>query len=760
MELLNYLLKVSACLALFFAFYLLFLRKLTFFKFNRFYLLSTLLLSIIIPSLQFTIEREVAQVSIIESPKAIQNQDLGGQAFQTSIQVGAAPLDVEYQPFDWYALLPYAYMAIVAGLLLLTFWRIYQLLKYTNRTAKKVNGLKIVEKTKGFTNCSFFNYVFVDQEKLTDAEFNVLLRHEEVHAKQLHSIDKIVMMVAKALLWFNPIIYLYDKALEQTHEYEADETTSTDFGANNYASLLLRLAVEKGQMPLVHNFVKSPIKARIKMLFNAKSKNMKKLIYLLVLPVGMLLIWSFTIDVVYALPQQNQEVVKQDTSKTTKRALNFAKFEAYRKSPEFLKRLKEAEAINGQTLKGVIGSDYKEDKSTLNNGKLFIVGDKTYILQAQQNMDKLQMLKANDDIEVKVATALISQNVNYLIISAQTIKKGDILVYAKPPLKKQPFLYEANRARFAQSKIKSIEKNASGIISKIVLNDKTFTIRLNLAAQKIRSTDFKIGDDVLVKFFGEKLTGDKTYSTDKMIVLYSQPKKYEIRNPSVYSRFYHEDGSQIVPEEMASTNPIGNSEKAMTAVQAPQTKLLYSSSLTADTKSNIFYIKKGKMEIGAITLEADDMVWDKNAETISAEKGTIKNKKGDVITGESLLYNLKANTYQILKTSGSVHQAKSSVYELLSKLPYSAADSVKKSKTENTVTLYGKASINLDGKVLKGDKIEIDKNSNMITAYNAELTGLDQETIKAKVISYNATTKKGVIKDIQSEQKKHWDRSF
>jgi N-acetylmuramoyl-L-alanine amidase len=303
MEWFNYLLKVSACAALFFAFYVLVLRKLTFFKINRFYLLGSLVLSFIIPALQFTIEREVAQSNVIEQPTVLQDVDLGGTSFSTPIVVGTGTGDVEVEPFNWYGLLPYVYAAIVVGLLAVAAWRLFQLYKHTRTKAHEVNGLKLVAKSVGFTNCSFFNYVFIDQNSLTETELQVLLRHEEVHAKQLHSIDKILLMLAKAVLWFNPIIYLYDKALEQTHEYEADEATSLNVGTEHYAHLLLKLAVSKNTMPLIHNFVKSPIKERIKMLFNTKSKNMKKLMYLLALPIGLGLLWGFTVDVVDVLPK-------------------------------------------------------------------------------------------------------------------------------------------------------------------------------------------------------------------------------------------------------------------------------------------------------------------------------------------------------------------------------------------------------------------------------------------------------------------------
>lgn len=312
MELFNYLLKVSACTALFFAFYLLVLRRLTFFKINRFYLLFTLLLSFVIPTLHFTIEREVEAAPAIDMPVVTQNESTIEQIDFAPI-INTAPSILMEEPFDWLSLLPYLYVSVVCSLLALATWRLFKLIKHAKRNTQEINGLKLVPKSEGFTNCSFFSYVFIDENNLTENELQVLLRHEEVHVKQYHSVDKILLIIAKAVLWFNPIIYLYDKALEQIHEYEADETTSQNFGTATYANLLLRLAVTKTDMPLVHNFVKSPIKERIKMLYHSKSKQMKKLMYLLALPIGLGLLWGFTVKVVEVLPKTKTKTEKEFT---------------------------------------------------------------------------------------------------------------------------------------------------------------------------------------------------------------------------------------------------------------------------------------------------------------------------------------------------------------------------------------------------------------------------------------------------------------
>lgn len=299
MEWLKYLLEVSACTTLFFGFYFLVLRRLTFFRFNRFYLLGTLLVSFIIPALQFNLQRELAvkQAEVLPYHPELKFNNA------TSLQ-RSQPLRVEYNeinaPINWFGWLPYVYGAIGLLILFSHLLKLFMLLKYTTNYVKNEAGLKLVSKKTGFTNCSFFNYVFIDHDSLSETELDVLIMHEQVHARQFHAVDKLLLVMVKSLLWFNPIVYFYDWALEQVNEYEADEMTSANVGNHAYANLLLKLAITKNEMPLVLNFVKNPLKDRIKMLFNSKSKGMKKLVYLLALLPAFGLVWIFAIQIVYA----------------------------------------------------------------------------------------------------------------------------------------------------------------------------------------------------------------------------------------------------------------------------------------------------------------------------------------------------------------------------------------------------------------------------------------------------------------------------
>ncbi|WP_285059478.1 M56 family metallopeptidase [Pedobacter ginsengisoli] len=301
MEWLTYLLKVSACSGLFYIFYHFCLQRLTFFNVNRIYLLSTLAISFVIPALQLQVERSADERSQAREVTAVYTgtfTDLPAPG--VAIQTSAPPKDEWLSAIEWPQVLFVSYWLIAFVMLSISASQALQLLKHTRQINQKIGRLRVVFKQEGFTNCSFLNYVFLNREELSDEEMAVILHHENVHISRYHSADKMIIAVCKALLWFNPVIYLYEKALAQVHEYEADRETSVAIGSTSYASMLLAIAVKKNNPSLTHSFVRNPLKGRIKMLFSNPSKNMKKLTYLAALPIGLALIWTFAVQIVYA----------------------------------------------------------------------------------------------------------------------------------------------------------------------------------------------------------------------------------------------------------------------------------------------------------------------------------------------------------------------------------------------------------------------------------------------------------------------------
>ncbi|WP_421946051.1 M56 family metallopeptidase [Pedobacter sp.] len=701
MELLIYLLKVSACTALFFALYLLVLKKLTFFKLNRFYLLGALLISFIIPSLQFNIEKGIEVPQVIQpSPTAT---DIIADINSGIIDVKV--LQVTPLEFNWLSVIPYTYCIIAFAILGFGLFHLYRIISHTKSVSASNKGLKIVYKTGGFTNCSFFKYVFIDNQNLTEAEISVLLKHEAVHAEQYHSIDKILMIICKAFLWFNPIVYFFDKELEQTHEYEADLITSALCGSERYASLLLRLAISKSEMPLAHNFVKSPVKERIKMLFNSKSKEMKKLSYLLALPIVFCLFWVFAVEVVYAQTKQNIALDIQPAAET------------------------------GEIIKGKI---IKVEKISVGNVFELSANGKTYPIEANSFSNKI---KIGDDV-----VAYLSGRINNFVKTdkqGKVVDKLDHPVYMLSKLtdydgrliferksEKHAFGYEVNKARFATSKIKSIKKNNHGTLNKIVLNDGTFTINFDLNGQNLKQDNFKIGDEVVVKFIGEKIVAKNEYSSSKLIVMYAQSKKYELKNEALFNRFYQKDGRQKVAVVKLDSN------------QKISPKIISSSKVISNAKAKTLYLEDAVVEIMGNQLKAKSIEWDMGNHLLTANKADNFNGSVGVIS-EKIVFNLKNGTYKTFDSSKDGLRKSFGSYNLKQEdliaagIRYSAEDSVRFSKDKSVISLFGKAKLTFKDLVLDADEITFNQNDNTGLAKNLVLTNKSGSKIKGSNAKFN-----------------------
>lgn len=286
MQSIMYMWQVSACMGIFYGFYFLLLRRLTFFTINRWYLLATLMLSFVIPLLTITVHEKTA-------PAVIQKVVIVNQALPSSGSQLIAPVKQVNPSIDWIQLMEIAYLIVAAILfvkLVITIARFFYRLK--NASVTTIAGVKVVKGANGISNGSFFNYIILNHEDLTDQQVEQVMEHELLHVKHLHSVDRMIVRLAQVVLWFNPFVYRYAQAIEENHEFEVDYEIGGRADKSNYADMLLHLSVNNQDI-LFNSFSKVPLKRRITMLFTRPTNHMKKVIYLLVLPVVMISCLAF-----------------------------------------------------------------------------------------------------------------------------------------------------------------------------------------------------------------------------------------------------------------------------------------------------------------------------------------------------------------------------------------------------------------------------------------------------------------------------------
>ena len=283
----QYLLLVNLYLVLFYAFYSLLLRTETFFQLNRVYLVASAVLSFLIPLIQADWVRDLFIT----------------QKVQHTIYAYAGPEFVYYfKPAeeDHFTIGQLLLIIYITGAVILAakfVWNLVSLKKIINQPAAN----------RAF---SFFKSIRVDPG--IDNR-DLITAHEEVHARQLHSADVLLMESVTIINWFNPVVYLYRLATKHIHEFIADQQAiNTGSSKADYALLLLSQTLNAPTHQLVNSFFNhSLLKKRIIMLKKTQSRRTALLKYGLSAPlfILMMILSSATVSNSKTLKQIKQKIV-------------------------------------------------------------------------------------------------------------------------------------------------------------------------------------------------------------------------------------------------------------------------------------------------------------------------------------------------------------------------------------------------------------------------------------------------------------------
>lgn len=268
----NYSVQILMFQILFLAVYDLFLSKETFFVKNRIYLISTAILSFILPVLPVSLLQEVVPKSyavllpeVIISPQKILKNT------------------VWYKNIEYLQILFWSGVVVFSILFSLKLISILKLI-FSNEVDSRKN-YKLVWLPKNSKAFSFFHYIFLGKEISKEKQHHII-QHELVHSRQKHSLDLLFFELLKIIMWFNPMIYVYQKRIALVHEFISDEIVAKVNGKPSYINNLLSEVFQVEQISFINQFYKhSFTKKRVIMMTKNKSKNKKQLKYLLLFPV-------------------------------------------------------------------------------------------------------------------------------------------------------------------------------------------------------------------------------------------------------------------------------------------------------------------------------------------------------------------------------------------------------------------------------------------------------------------------------------------
>lgn len=273
---LHYLLQTIIFQVLFLVLYDLFHKKDTFFTWNRIYLIITPLLSLVLPFIKIeTFRNQTSQVYVTKLERVITISS------ENLVVLGTTGID--QNPTNWWMVIYYTGAIVSLLLLILKFYKLKILKTFSFKTSFK--NKKIVTLPNSNQAFSFWNTIYLG-DALEKEEKKQILIHEIVHAEQKHSLDQIWFEILKIILWWNPLIYIYQSRITVLHEYIADAAVITTVDKRNYIEHLLNVTFQTQEITFVNQFFnQSLIKKRILMLQKSKSKTIAKFKYLLLIPI-------------------------------------------------------------------------------------------------------------------------------------------------------------------------------------------------------------------------------------------------------------------------------------------------------------------------------------------------------------------------------------------------------------------------------------------------------------------------------------------
>ncbi|ADY53306.1 TonB family protein [Pseudopedobacter saltans DSM 12145] len=283
MTFLGYLFQVNIYLIIFGLFYMLMLRRETFHQLNRFYVLFSSILSLIIPVLK------------IKGLNASSNTADIVRAW-SKIYVAANQSSMhEITTNESFSLGNYIVLFYFSISLLLFGRLIYHIILAIRL---KTNSIK---KIQAF---SFFNQIYVDKDL---AHFDTIYKHEQTHAKQYHSADIIFIELICVLNWFNPMAYFYKKEIKHLHEFIADASIiASGISEKKYSKILFGQSFDLNTNKLTNTFFnQSLLKRRIIMLNKKESKRLALFKYGLCTPIFLIAFSLSSFSIAESAPASN-----------------------------------------------------------------------------------------------------------------------------------------------------------------------------------------------------------------------------------------------------------------------------------------------------------------------------------------------------------------------------------------------------------------------------------------------------------------------
>lgn len=301
-ELLTYLCTVACLQLIFWSIYRLTLYLKGRLVYERFFLLGSLLLSLILPHIHLSFP----QIAAYSPSFTLENVLIYGQEGLPSPAVNYVWLSISFV----YAL----GIAIHIVRLATSMHRLYHLI-HSFPVVIDCQGYQVRASGGVLPTASFFRTLIWDDTRAYEKhEADLLLAHEACHIRDKHFLDLLLVECIQAICWFCPGIYLIKRDLRLVHELSADQA-SLQVGSKATLAKLILAQLTQSPPHLILPFAQSPLARRVAFLqltFHTKYMTMRKITSVF-LVLGISIFWACTPETpISQLPALEQSLTASD----------------------------------------------------------------------------------------------------------------------------------------------------------------------------------------------------------------------------------------------------------------------------------------------------------------------------------------------------------------------------------------------------------------------------------------------------------------
>lgn len=404
-----YSVKVAVCLTLFYLFHKLLMSRDTFHTFNRFAILSMMLLSLVLPLVHLSLDSEAGinrgtvalEGLVAQTVVADGGNGVGEGLTLTQVLLAAYVLGV----------------VLFVGKALLSVGSLLRLIRRA-RCVEVRNGIRIYTMQGDISPFSWFRYIIMSEKDWQENRREIVL-HEMAHIRRCHSMDVAVCNMMIVFQWYNPAAWLLKRELQTLHEYEADEAVlSAGVDATHYQMLLIRKAVGERLFSMANNLNHNSLKKRITMMKIKRTNPVQKAKIAFVLPLAAMTVAAFASQKVENLSEkveQESEAFSSVSDNPVVRAVDeTARVAAVKVQEE--KALEEATSLS-------MASDTAETKS----GKEFPCIPETFPQFPGGHIALVEYLSKN----IKFPKSKEKENVQARVVASFTVDKDGSITDAK-----------------------------------------------------------------------------------------------------------------------------------------------------------------------------------------------------------------------------------------------------------------------------------------------------------------------------------------